>query len=138
MLDALMVDRVTVRRAKTRGVANEVVYEQVLDKVDGDKKGGGPAILNCRIERRRRRVITEQREEIQTDATMIFRVVPLPTVEMTDIIVDSAKDRAYKVAGLERDRALFGEGEYVRADLQDTKLDVPPDKDDGRPDLGRP
>lgn len=137
MLDALFVDRVTVRRAKTRGVANEVVYEQVLDKVDGDKKGGGPAILNCRIERRRRRVITEQREEIQTDATMVFRVVPLPTVEITDIIVDD-KDRAYKVAGLEKDRALFGEGEYVRADLQDTKLDVPPDKDDGRPDLGRP
>ncbi len=137
MLDALFVDRVTVRRAKTRGVANEVVYEQVLDKVDGDKKGGGPAILNCRIERRRRRVITEQREEIQTDATMVFRVVALPTIEMTDIVVD-AKGKAYKVAGLESDRALFGGGEYARADLQDTKLDVPADKDAGRPDLGRP
>jgi hypothetical protein len=135
MLDALFVNRVTVRRAETRGVNNEVVYKQVLDMED--EKAGGPAILNCRIERRRRRIITEAREELTTDATMLFRVVPLPAIEMTDVIVDE-KGNAYKVAGLESDNALFGEGEYVRADLTKTELEVPPDKDDGRPDLGRP
>ena len=138
MFETLHRDRVTVFVPVTRDVTNDEVYEQVLDKTDGDGKGGGPSILNCFIERRRRRITTESREEIQTDATMVFRVVDRPTVEMENIVFDSKKDKAYKVVGLEGSEALYGGGEFVRADLINTVLPVPAEKEDGRPDEGRP
>lgn len=130
MLDALFRDRVTVRRAIRRGVKNDVDYEEVLDQEDG--KAGGPIPIVGRLERRRRRILISQGEEVATDATFIYREVAVPEISVNDLLVDD-KDQAYRVETLEKDESIFGAGKFVRAELRLTRLPVPKDKDSGRP-----
>lgn len=123
MLDVLMTDQVTVRRAKpgSREASGKVQLEQVLDV---DNTG---LYLACKFQERGRRIVDSRGVESRSDATLLFRADAQLQLRAEDIVV-TADGRAWRVAGLDTEKALFTRDLYGRADLVRSDRAVPPDK----------
>ena len=124
MSENLFLERVTIRRPKagTRQVDGSTTYEIVLGE------GELPIEVRCALERRGRRVFSTQGVEVQGEATMLFRQKTSAEVLIDDILVDSS-GQAWKVVGLDVQKALFGSRRMGRADLQKTVDPVPHDEE---------
>ncbi|MGH9462003.1 MAG: hypothetical protein ACRD1X_12340 [Vicinamibacteria bacterium] len=124
MIESLYRETVTLRRPKaaTRQVDGSTDYEIVVDEAQY------PVRVRCRIERKGRRIFTNQGVELQSDAAMVFRQKDGSTVRKDDIVVDR-NGEAWKVLDLEELRQLFGPNTYARAGLQSTVDPVPHDEE---------
>ena len=115
MMSLLYRQTVTIRRPQAGSglVDGAVTYKVVLDDEES------PMRLRCRLERRARRLFTAQGAEVQTDATMLFIQKDATELFIDDVVVDQDSN-AYKVVGLETQKALFGSRVSGRADLKAT------------------
>jgi len=125
MLDVILTETVTVRRAKPgqRSVTNSVQYEELKDE------GGFPLPIRCRIERRRRRVHTSlEGVELDADATLVYRVDKAPEIKPEDLIYLSRTKEVWRVLTHETADLLFqGKAHYGRLALQLSRQVVPGD-----------
>lgn len=127
MLDALYKDSVTVRRPKGRDAANRITYEEIL------AENGGPLVIRCRIERRRRRVVTTDAKERVQDAQMVFRSDLAPQLQSQDIVVVTKDRETFEVDTLEKlDSPFGGPVAYGRAGLLRTAAVIPENEHDGQ------
>ena len=123
MLDLLMNQTVTLRRAKPGGLSLEGKIELAY-VVDVDET---QLELRCRIEGRGRRILDPRGVEIKSDAQMSYRVTGKPALKLEDVVV--TKDGlAWRVVGLEEQEQMFGGAKYGRADLMRTEIPVVKDK----------
>jgi hypothetical protein len=124
MNENLYRQTVTIRRPKAGGMAADgrLTYEIVMGE------GDLPVTVRCHLEQRGRRVFSTQGIEVRTDATMLFRQRPSVGAEIRidDIVVDH-DGAAWKVVGLDTQKAMFGCRVMGRADLQSTTNPVPHD-----------
>lgn len=120
MLDCTFTDTVTVRRASTRDVHNKVEYTEVKDEA------GCPLPVKCRFERRRRRVITLEGVERDSDASMVFRRDKAVDIAPEDLIV-TARGEVYQILTYEDVVLLGTTADYGRLTLGFTRTEVPPD-----------
>ena len=123
MLDALMNQTVTLRRAKPGGIdvngRVELAYVVDVDETQME--------LRCRIEARGRRILDQRGVEIKADAQMSYRVTGKPALKLEDVVV--TKDgQAWRVVSLEEQEQMFGGAKYGRADLMRTEIPVVKDK----------
>ena len=124
MFDVLYRDTVTIRRPKvgSLGVAGQPELERVL-AVDETE-----LVLKCRFESKGRKTIDNRGAEIKTDATLLFRVIGKPALQLEDYVV--RPDRTgWRVVDIEEQSALFGGSTYARAGLMRTDRTFPLDKD---------
>ena len=124
MLDSTFKTKVTLRKPKRGGrdVNNEVVYEEF--------RGKGECLVDirCRFERRRRRAISLEGVEFESDATMIYRKDRVPTkIGREDLIVEGGD--SFAIALAEDLQLMFGTARYERLTLvfsrQQVTKDVP-------------
>lgn len=122
MLETLFRETVTLRRlaAGTRAVDGVAEYSTVVDADDV------PIEIRCRIERRRRRILSKEGVELEGDATMMLKRPTSTEISEEDVVVDR-NGQAWKILRVERAEAFFGAGEYMRLDLQETTIAVPAD-----------
>jgi hypothetical protein len=126
MLDALFRETVTLRRLAvgTRQTDGAAGYEIVVDDAEV------PVQIRCRIERRRRRLITKEGVELEGDATMVLKRPASIEISEEDVVVDR-NGQAWKILRKESSDSFFGAGEYFRLDLQETTIEVPANDGEG-------
>lgn len=124
MLDVTFNETVTLRRASARDARNKITWQEVLDE------SGGPLRLKCRIERRRRRIFSQDGVEREIDATMAYRKTSAPDLRLEDVMVTQSGE-AFKITGLDELAILFGTATYGRAELRRTREVMPADQHAG-------
>ena len=123
MLDILLKDKVTVRRAGARDVRNNITYTQLTDSK------GHPTHVTCKLDKRRRRIFSTDGVEMESDATMVYRVQGNPIVMLEDLVYFDGT--SYKIIAFAEQNMLFSAFNYVRADLQLTRDVQPEDREVG-------
>ncbi|HEV3029637.1 MAG TPA: hypothetical protein VG457_18815 [Planctomycetota bacterium] len=125
MLDALFDEQVSVRRVQGMDVKGQITFVELLDS------GGEPLLLDCKIQRRRRRIYNKQGTELEIDGTMMTRRYRSNAVllQPEDLVVTFNKDigqnEAFKIVTVDEDQGLLDK--YLRITLIRTNLPVPSD-----------
>jgi len=121
MLDATFKETVTLRRARAGsrgGNAQASAYDVVRDAA------GVVLRIRCKIDRKRRKLVSTQGIETESDATLLMRVRGAVDLRTTDFVVDET-GAGYRIMGMDEQPALFGSARYKRVELRATTITFP-------------
>lgn len=121
MLDTTFKETVTLRRARagSRGANAQASAYDIVCNADQV-----PIRIKCYIDRKRRKLISTQGTDTESDATLLMRVRPGIDLQTFDFVVDQS-GVGYRVMGMDDQSALFGPTRYKRVDLRLTTILFP-------------